>query len=111
MLWTWKKDEKTRVYICELHRVRFLKFDQMWDVDLRRERDFWAGSDLLLSFNRSCSIESFKRSVTDNEADHDHPKDEPSPQDDAPKEDCPDLAPYCLSDDSQDGCCLLLNAF
>lgn len=47
MLWTWKKDEKTRVYICELNRVLFLKFDQMWDVDLRRERDFWAGSDLL----------------------------------------------------------------
>ena len=47
MLWTWKKDEKTRVYSCELHRVRFLKFDQMWDVDLRRERGFWAGSDLL----------------------------------------------------------------
>lgn len=64
-----------------------------------------------LSFNRSCSIESFKRSVTDNEADHDHPKDEPSPQDDAPKEDCPDLAPYCLSDDSKDGCCLFFNAF
>ncbi len=62
-----------------------------------------------LSFNRSVSIESFKRSLTDNEADHDH-KDEPS-QDDAPKEDCPDLAPYCLSEDCKDCCFLFVDGF